>query len=106
MLYFDKRSVIEEDTLAARLVEMGYEKTWQVEAPGQFSIRGGIIDVFDMTEENPLSHRTVGDSVDSIRSFDVLSQRSVETLDHVFFIRRVEMVLFQTAQGGRLCADR
>ena len=93
VLYFDKRSVIEEDALAARLVEMGYEKTWQVEAPGQFSIRGGIIDVFDMTEENPYRIELWGDSVDSIRSFDVLSQRSVETLDHVFFYPAVEMVL-------------
>lgn len=36
-----------------KLAEMGYEKNYQVDAPGQFSIRGGIIDIFDLTEENP-----------------------------------------------------
>ncbi len=93
VLRFDKRSSIDEDALSARLVEMGYEKTWQVETPGQFSIRGGIVDVFDMTEENPCRIELWGDSVDSIRSFDVLSQRSVETLDSVAFYPAVEMVL-------------
>ena len=93
VLYFDKRSVIDEEKLASQLVEMGYEKTWQVETPGQFSIRGGIIDVFDMTEENPYRIELWGDNVDSIRSFDVLSQRSVETLDHVRIYPAVELVL-------------
>jgi len=39
---------------------MGYEKAYQVESPGQFSVRGGIVDIFDLTEENPYAYRTVG----------------------------------------------
>ncbi len=47
------QSAVNEQQLAGWLVEMGYEKNYQVEAPGQFSIRGGIVDIFDLTEENP-----------------------------------------------------
>ena len=47
-------SVVEEQALARRLSVMGYEKSFQVEAPGQFSIRGGIVDIFDLTSENPV----------------------------------------------------
>ena len=51
---------LDESRLASRLVAMGYEKAYQVESPGQFSIRGGIVDIFDLTEGKPLSYRTVG----------------------------------------------
>ena len=71
-------STISTDRLSGKLVDMGYEKTYQVEEPGQFSVRGGIIDIFDLTEENPYRIELWGDEVDSIRSFDVLSQRSIE----------------------------
>ena len=62
---------------------MGYEKTHQVEAPGQFSVRGGIIDIFDLTGENPYRMELWGEEVESIRSFDVLSQRSIENLESI-----------------------
>lgn len=101
VLYFDKTSVIEEAALSRKLVEMGYDKTWQVETPGQFSIRGGIVDIFDMTEENPYRIELWGDSVDSIRSFDVLSQRSVETLSSVRIYPAAELMLSaQRRQDG------
>ena len=93
VLFFDKNSVIDEAALSVKLVEMGYEKTWQVEKPGQFSIRGGIVDVYDMTEENPYRIELWGDSVDSIRSFDVLSQRSVENLSRVCIYPATELML-------------
>ena len=72
---------------------MGYEKSYQVESPGQFSIRGGIVDIFDLTEENPYRIELWGDEVDSIRSFDVLSQRSVEKLERVTVFPATEFVL-------------
>ena len=61
ILHFDKKSTVDERKLSAQLVEMGYEKSPQVEEPGQFSIRGGIIDIFDMTEENPYRIELWGD---------------------------------------------
>ena len=84
---------IREDEVAAKLVAMGYEKNYQVEAPGQFSIRGGILDIFDLTEENPYRIELWGDEVDSLRSFDVLSQRSIENLESVTIYPATEMVL-------------
>lgn len=93
VLHFDKSSTVDEGRLAEALVEMGYEKNDQVEAPGQFSIRGGIVDIFDMTEENPYRIELWGDSVDSIRSFDVLSQRSVENLDRISVYPATELIL-------------
>lgn len=87
------QGILQEDVIAEKLVAMGYEKNYQVEAPGQFSIRGGILDIFDLTEENPYRVELWGDEVDSIRSFDVLSQRSIENLESVTIYPASEMVL-------------
>lgn len=66
--------------LENRLTSMGYERESQIEGPGQFAVRGGILDVFPLTEELPVRIELWGDEIDSIRSFDVESQRSVENL--------------------------
>ena len=89
----DGRTSVVESELAERLVELGYEKNYQVEAPGQFSIRGGIIDVFDLTEENPYRIELWGEDVESIRSFDMMSQRSIEKLESVTIYPATEMIL-------------
>lgn len=89
----NKQSHIDESNLAVRLAELGYEKNYQVEAPGQFSIRGGIVDVFDLTEENPYRIELWGEDVESIRSFDILSQRSIEKLESISIYPATEMVL-------------
>ncbi len=89
-----KESVIEERALASKLVTMGYEKNYQVEAPGQFSVRGGIIDIFDLTSENPVRIELWGDEIESIRSFDVLSQRSIEeNMEQFFVFPATELIL-------------
>ena len=88
-----QQSGINERELAKRLVGMGYEKNYQVEAPGQFSIRGGIVDIFDLTEENPYRIELWGEEVESIRSFDILSQRSIEKLQSVSIYPATELVL-------------
>ncbi len=66
--------------LAEKLARIGYEREVQVDAPGQFAIRGGILDVYPLTEELPLRIELWGDEVDSIRTFDSESQRSIENL--------------------------
>ncbi|MCM1154477.1 MAG: transcription-repair coupling factor [Roseburia sp.] len=93
IIHINKQSVIEEDDMAVKLTQLGYEKNYQVEAPGQFSIRGGIIDVFDLTEENPYRIELWGEDVESIRSFDILSQRSIENLESVSIYPATEIVL-------------
>ena len=84
---------LQEADISERLVAMGYEKAHQVESPGQFSVRGGIVDVFDLTEENPYRIELWGDEVESIRSFDVLSQRSIEKLESITIFPATEFVL-------------
>ena len=83
LIYFRNDSTLDMDKLTAALVHMGYERVGQVEMPGQFSIRGGIIDIYSLTEENPWRIELWGDEIDSIRSFDAQSQRSLENLDDV-----------------------
>ena len=92
-VFIDKQTSVEEGELARRLVAMGYEKNYQVEAKGQFSIRGGIVDIFDVTEENPYRIELWGDEVESVRSFDILSQRSIEQLSSVRIFPASEFVL-------------
>ena len=69
--------------LEKELAEMGYQRESQIEGPGQFAVRGGIVDIFPLTEELPVRIELWGDEIDSIRSFDTESQRSVENLDKV-----------------------
>ncbi len=95
VIHVQKGGALNEASLAEKLVAMGYERSYQVENPGQFSIRGGIVDVFDLTEENPYRMELWGDEVDSIRSFDILSQRSIEKLESVSIYPATEFVLEQ-----------
>ncbi|WP_143320353.1 transcription-repair coupling factor [Clostridium sp. HBUAS56010] len=75
------------------LAELGYERMAQVDGMGQFSIRGGIIDVFPLTEELPVRIELWDDEVDSIRTFDLESQRSIEQLEEINIYPASEMVL-------------
>ncbi|MDR0924976.1 MAG: transcription-repair coupling factor, partial [Hungatella sp.] len=76
-----------------RLTELGYERMAQVDGMGQFSIRGGIIDVFPLTEELPVRIELWDDEVDSIRTFDTQSQRSIEQLEGIRIYPATEMAL-------------
>ncbi len=79
--------------LSAQLTALGYEKTYQAENPGQFAVRGDILDVYDLTEDNPVRIELWGDEVESIRSFDAESQRSIESLTQVQIFPAMEMIL-------------
>ena len=93
IIHTERGGSLDESKLASRLVAMGYEKAYQVESPGQFSVRGGIVDIFDLTEENPYRIELWGDEVESIRSFDILSQRSIEKLESITVYPATEFVL-------------
>ena len=93
VLTFQNDSSIDLEKLKRDLVLMGYKRTAQVETSGQFSIRGGIIDIFPLTEENPWRIELWGDEIDSIRSFEAQSQRSIENLDEIRLYPASELVL-------------
>ena len=70
-------AIIERDVLVAHLVAGGYERVPQVEAPGQFAVRGGIVDFFSPAHDQPIRIELSGDEVESIRPFEVETQRSI-----------------------------
>ncbi len=86
--------------LAERLVRAGYERTSQVEGAGQFSIRGGILDVFSPAHEYPFRCEFFGDEVDSMGFFDVSSQRRMEVLEEALILPARELTV-SAAKGGR-----
>ena len=69
--------------LSHKLIYMGYERSDMVEGRGQFAVRGGIVDIFDMLGENAVRIEFWDDEIDTIRSFDTISQRSIEKLDKI-----------------------
>ena len=69
--------------LSQRLVEMGYKREEMIEGIGQFSVRGGICDIFPPGYQNPVRLEFWGDEVDSVRSFDADTQRTLENIDFV-----------------------
>lgn len=81
------------EQLRLKLVQNGYECSYQAEQPGQFAVRGGIVDVFPLTEEVPYRIEFWGDEIDSIRSFEPGSQRSMQNLEEIRIYPATELVL-------------
>ncbi len=75
--------VLEKDSFIDKLINMGYVREHKVEGVGQFSIRGGIIDVFTPNVEYPLRIELFDDEVDSIRPFDIFTQKSIDKVKSV-----------------------
>ncbi|MBR6257069.1 MAG: transcription-repair coupling factor [Lachnospiraceae bacterium] len=103
VITLSKGSLLDIEAVSQKLVSMGYEKSYQAEAPGQFSVRGGILDVYDLCSDNPYRVELWGDEVDSLRSFDAESQRSIEELSEISIYPANEMILSETrrAEGYR-----
>lgn len=80
-LDFKVGNKVNVDSVLTSLITLGYERASFVEGKGQFAVRGGIIDIFGVTDETPKRIELFGDEVDSIRSFDVITQRSIENLE-------------------------
>ncbi|MBQ4145691.1 MAG: DEAD/DEAH box helicase, partial [Clostridia bacterium] len=81
------------DDLAQRLVNLGYCREEMVEGAGQFSIRGGILDVFPCAMEYPVRIEFFDIEVDSVRCFDVETQRTIEKLEKVEILPARELLL-------------
>ena len=86
---------IDVEKLKTALVNSGFERTEQVETAGQFAVRGGIIDIFPMTGDVPYRIELWDDVIDSIRSFDALSQRTIENIDDIVIYPASEYILSQ-----------
>lgn len=81
------------EELTNKLVSLGYERTDMVEGRGNFCVRGGIVDVFPLTTENPIRIEFWGDEIDSIRVFDVESQRTIEPIKEINILPAEEFLV-------------
>lgn len=86
---------VDRDRLVGKLQTGGYVHAAIVEEPGEYSIRGGIIDIFSPMYDDPLRIELFGDTVDSIRRFSVASQRKVDHLEEAVILPAREAV-FET----------
>lgn len=96
--------VITIEQLSEKLIYMGYERVEMVEKSGEFSVRGGIMDVYPVDFENPVRLEWFDDEIDSIRIFSVADQRSKEKCDEVLLTPASE--LFATPERFYQAADR
>jgi transcription-repair coupling factor (superfamily II helicase) len=90
---------VDLNDLAAKLTAAGYSRCQQVEGPGQFALRGGILDVFSPAMDAPVRAEFWGDEVDAMGSFDPATQRRTENLDRAVLLPGAE-TLPQLAPGG------
>ncbi len=81
------------------LLEYGFERVDFVYEPGQFSIRGGIVDIFSFSNDQPFRVEFFGDEVDSIRTFDPVSQLSIKTHTHFSVVPNVQRQLVLNGTG-------
>ncbi len=84
---------LEMDNISDHLIRGGYQAADLVEYKGEFSIRGGILDIFPSSSSNPVRIEFYGDRIESVREFDVATQRSVLSLDSVRILPVREVVL-------------
>lgn len=108
----DMDTNIDPIKMAKDLHDIGYERTQIVQAKGEFSVRGDIIDIFQVSDDYPTRIELFGDEIDSMRSFDVNTQLSLDNIDGVsifpaseyhinfsdnaFFIKNIEKDLAKT----------
>ena len=81
------------EDLRSKFVEMGYESVDQIESPGQFSVRGSIVDVYTLTDETPFRIDFFDDEIEEIKRFDVDTQRSIEDVESIKIYPANEYVL-------------
>ncbi|MDO4961246.1 MAG: transcription-repair coupling factor [Eubacteriales bacterium] len=79
-LHIFEGMVITTTTLSRELTRLGYKHAAEVSAMGEYAVRGGIVDIFPMTMEEPYRIEFFDDEIDTIRSFDAASQRSIERI--------------------------
>lgn len=91
-LAIDMTSELDPQTVAKQLVAMGYRRDSLVSAPGQFAIRGGIIDVYPLNQDDPIRIELFDTEIDSIRSFDIATQRSLQKLQQITIAPATDMV--------------
>lgn len=105
VLQFKIGKTIDIEATMKFFVQMGYERTSMVSVPGEFTVRGGIMDVYPITEEHPIRIELFDEEIDSIRYFDAGTQRSLEQQKEVTILPATELILKNedfVAAAGRI----
>ena len=92
-------ATLDLEELERSLARLGYERTYMVEARGEFAVRGGILDIFPATSAQPLRVEFWGDQVDTIRRFSIADQRSIESIEGVAIGAARELVPDEALRG-------
>ena len=91
---------IDLDRLVEKLTAGGYVRTGIVEEPGDFCVRGGIVDIFSPMYDDPLRLELFGDTVDSLRFFSAVNQRKLKQIDEAVILPAKEIILEKRAVSG------
>ncbi|MFA5006364.1 MAG: transcription-repair coupling factor [Candidatus Izemoplasmatales bacterium] len=102
-LKFETGAEHDVEGLAKRLVEYGYRREYTVEKPGDFSLRGGIFDIFPLNQPRPFRLDFFGDTIEKIKIFDIESQRSTGTVERFAVMPMYEF--FYDDEGRRKLLD-
>ncbi|WP_179396117.1 transcription-repair coupling factor [Lacticaseibacillus absianus] len=104
-LHLDMTSTVDPQALAQTLTAMGYKRDSLVGTPGQFAIRGGIIDIYPLNQDDPVRIELFDTAVDSLRTFDMATQRSIKAVDALEIVPATDLIADRqtlTQAGSRL----
>ena len=85
-IFLEQYATVDRDSIQDRLFELGFERVDYVYEPGQYAVRGSILDVFSFSSENPYRIDFFGDDIDSIRQFSVETQLSLESMENAVIV--------------------
>jgi transcription-repair coupling factor (superfamily II helicase) len=91
-LQFEPDGILERETLVSGLLRLGYRQSSVVEIPGEFSIRGGIVDIFSTAYGEPLRVEFLGDTIESLRFFDPATQKSTDKVKQAWVLPAREFI--------------
>jgi transcription-repair coupling factor (superfamily II helicase) len=95
-----KDTDIPHQELLTHLGSVGYTRTEMVELPGQFAVRGGIIDIFSPEAPRPVRIELLGDTVESVREFDPRTQRSIAPVQRTTLLPLTEWAVPEPEKAG------
>src|SRR5690554_762283 len=92
LIHLKENMVVEYNEIIQKLLKLGYTKTIRVDQPLLYSNRGSIVDVYDVTHEHPIRIEFFDDTIESIRYFDVHTQRTIKTIEEVTIFPATDML--------------
>lgn len=92
IIKIEKNKCYNRNKLIENLVNLGYRKTYFVETPGTYSVRGSVIDIYSINMEKPIRIDFFDDEIENIKKFDISSQRSLEQIDFTYIYPYYEIV--------------